>query len=71
MAALPERLAVKRLALLVACYLLALGAAFRTYVWTPPIIDATEPLIFSETRARQHVAVLTQKIGLRSVSSRH
>jgi hypothetical protein len=52
------------------CFYVALvGYALHVFYWTPTPLSASVPASqFSEERARDHVSVLTERIGVRSVS---
>jgi len=59
-----------KLALIVCFYTVLIGFALHVFYWTPTALPAdAHPKVFSEARARQHVSVLTERIGVRSVSS--
>lgn len=60
---------VGKLALLATVYSLLISYALWTFYWTPTPQPADTPASqFSEARARHHVSVLTEQIGVRSVS---
>lgn len=57
-----------KLALLFTFYSALIGYALHAFYWTPSPQPADVPASqFSEARARQHVSVLTEQIGVRSV----
>jgi hypothetical protein len=58
-----------KLALLATVYTVLISYALWTFYWTPTPQPADVPASqFSEARARHHVSVLTEQIGIRSVS---
>lgn len=58
-----------QLLLLVTFYVGMIGFALHCFYWTPTPQPANgDAARFSEGRARQHVSVLTERIGVRSVS---
>lgn len=59
-----------KLVLLVSFYALLIGYALHAFYWTPTPLPADAPASkFAEARASHHVSVLTQDIGVRSVSA--
>lgn len=57
-----------KLGLVVSFYAVLIAFALHVFYWTPePQPEDAPARLFAEARARQHVSVLTERIGVRSV----